>query len=236
MLWSGFALGLVGSLHCVGMCGPIAFMLPVSHDKPAKKALQILLYHLGRILAYAIIGLVFGLIGQSFMAFGYQQHISIAVGVLMIFLVLMPQSYFQPFKVFRPFFSFINSLKSELGKALKKKSLDTFFSLGFLNGFLPCGLVYMAVVGAFATQGLLESSFYMILFGAGTIPMMTTVVYAQSFIKKHLKFNYKKLIPFAVVIVGLLFILRGMGLGIKYISPKLNTDTTEQVETNMECH
>lgn len=235
MLWSGFVLGLIGSLHCVGMCGPIAFMLPVSHDKPVKKALQILLYHLGRILAYAIIGLIFGLIGQSFMAFGYQQHISIAVGILMIVLVLMPKTYFQPFKIFRPFFSFINSIKSELGKALQKKSLDTFFSLGFLNGFLPCGLVYMAVVGAFAVEGLLGSSFYMVLFGLGTIPMMTTVVYAQSFIKKHLKFNYKKLIPYAVVIVGLLFILRGMGLGIKYISPKLNPET-EQVEAKVECH
>lgn len=235
MLWSGFVLGLIGSLHCVGMCGPIAFMLPVSHDKPVKKALQILLYHLGRILAYAIIGLIFGLIGQSFMTFGYQQHISIAVGILMIVLVLMPKTYFQPFKIFRPFFSFINSIKSELGKALQKKSLDTFFSLGFLNGFLPCGLVYMAVVGAFAVEGLLGSSFYMVLFGLGTIPMMTTVVYAQSFIKKHLKFNYKKLIPYAVVIVGLLFILRGMGLGIKYISPKLNPET-EQVEARVECH
>ena len=235
MLWSGFVLGLVGSLHCVGMCGPIAFMLPVSHDKPAKKALQILLYHLGRILAYAVIGLVFGLIGQSFMAFGYQQHISIAVGVIMIVLVLIPQSYIQPYKIFKPFFRFISGVKAELGKALKKKTLDTFFSLGFLNGFLPCGLVYMAVVGAFATEGLLESSFYMVLFGAGTIPMMTTVVYAQSFIKKHLKFNYKKLIPYAVVIIGILFILRGMGLGIKYISPKL-TPETEQVQARMECH
>jgi sulfite exporter TauE/SafE len=235
MLWSGFVLGLVGSLHCVGMCGPIAFMLPVSHDKPVKKALQILLYHLGRILAYAIIGLVFGLIGQSFMAFGYQQHISIAVGLLMIVLVLIPQRHIKPFKIFQPFYKFINGIKSELGKALKKKSLDTFFSLGFLNGFLPCGLVYMAVVGAFATKGLAESSLYMVLFGAGTIPMMSAVVYAQSFIKQHLKFNYKKLIPFAVVIVGLLFILRGMGLGIKYISPKI-TPETEQVKARMECH
>jgi sulfite exporter TauE/SafE len=235
MLWSAFVLGLVGSLHCVGMCGPIAFMLPVSHDQPAKKTLQILLYHSGRILAYAIIGLVFGLIGQSFMAFGYQQHISIAVGLLMIILVLIPQKHIKPIKIFQPFYRFINGIKSELGKALKKKSLDTFFSLGFLNGFLPCGLVYMAVVGAFATEGLAGSSLYMVLFGLGTIPMMTTVVYAQSFLKRHLKFNYKKLIPYAVIIVGLLFILRGMGLGIKYISPKL-TPETEQVEASLECH
>lgn len=235
MLWSGFLLGLVGSLHCVGMCGPIAFMLPVSHDKPLKKALEITLYHTGRILAYALIGLVFALLGQTFMAFGYQQHISIAVGVLMIVLVLLPQSYIKPISIFRPFFRFINTIKSELGKALHKKSLDTFFSLGFLNGFLPCGLVYMAVIGAFATEEFSGSILYMVLFGLGTVPMMTGVVYAQSFIKKHLKFNYKKLIPIAVVIVGLLFILRGMGLGIKYISPKLNPQT-EQVDAQMECH
>ncbi|MGX1023794.1 sulfite exporter TauE/SafE family protein [Psychroflexus sp. MBR-150] len=235
MLWSAFILGLVGSLHCVGMCGPIAFMLPVSHDQPLKKGFQIGLYHLGRISAYAIIGLVFGLVGQGFIAFGYQQHISIAVGVLMIILVLIPQSYIKPLGIFRPFFRFINSIKSELGKALHKKSYDTFYSLGFLNGFLPCGLVYMAVVGAFATEGFGGSVLYMALFGLGTIPMMTSVVYAQSFIKKHLRFNYKKLIPIAVVIVGVLFILRGMGLGIKYISPKLDPQT-EQVEANIECH
>jgi sulfite exporter TauE/SafE len=235
MLWSGFLLGLVGSLHCVGMCGPIAFMLPVSHDKPVKKGIQIGLYHLGRILAYALIGVVFALVGQGFMAFGYQQHISIAVGILMIVLVLIPQSYIKPIKIFAPFFKFINTIKSELGKALHKKSYDTFFSLGFLNGFLPCGLVYMAIIAAFATEGFTGSILYMVLFGLGTIPMMTGVVYAQSFIKKHLKFNYKKLVPIAVVIVGLLFILRGMGLGIKYISPKL-TPETEQVEARMECH
>ncbi len=235
MLWSGFLLGLVGSLHCVGMCGPIAFMLPVSHDKPLKKGIQIFLYHLGRLLAYAVIGLVFALVGQGFTAFGYQQHISIAVGVIMIILVLIPQSYIKPIKIFTPFFRFINGIKSELGKALKQKSYDTFFSLGFLNGFLPCGLVYMAVIAAFATSSFTDSILYMVLFGVGTIPMMTGVIYAQSFIKKYLKFNYKKLIPIAVVIVGLLFILRGMGLGIKYISPKMEAPT-DKVEASINCH
>lgn len=235
MLWSGFLLGFIGSLHCVGMCGPIAFMLPVSHDQPFKKAVQITLYHAGRLLAYALIGLVFALLGQGLTAFGYQQHISIAVGVIMIILVIIPQSYIKPIAAFKPFFSFINRLKSELGKALKQKSYDTFFSLGFLNGFLPCGLVYMAVIAAFATSSFTGSIFYMVLFGLGTIPMMTGVIYAQSFIKKYLKFNYRKLIPVAVVIVGLLFIVRGLGLGIKYISPKIDK-TPEKIEASIICH
>jgi len=235
MLWSGFILGLVGSLHCMGMCGPIAFMLPVSHDQPLKKAIQITLYHSGRILAYALIGLVFALLGQGLTAFGYQQHISIVVGVIMIILVIIPQSYIKPVRVFKPFFSFISKLKSELGKALKQKSYDTFFSLGFLNGFLPCGLVYMAIIAGFATASFTDSILYMVLFGLGTIPMMTGVIYGQSFIKKHLKFNYKKLIPVAVVIVGLLFIVRGLGLGIKYISPKIDS-APEKIEASINCH
>ena len=235
MLWSGFLLGFVGSLHCMGMCGPIAFMLPVSHDQPFKKALQITLYHAGRLFAYALIGLVFALLGQGLTAFGYQQHISIAVGILMIVLVIIPQSYIKPVPLFKPFFSFINKLKSELGKALKQKSYDTFFSLGFLNGLLPCGLVYMAVIAAFATTSFSGSILYMVLFGMGTIPMMTGVVYAQSFIKKYLKFNYRKLIPVAVVIVGLLFIIRGLGLGIKYISPKVE-NSQEKIEASINCH
>ena len=235
MLWSGFLLGFVGSLHCVGMCGPIAFMLPVSHDQPVKKALQITLYHTGRLFAYALIGLVFALLGEGLTAFGYQQHISIAVGAIMIILVLIPQSYIKPIRLFSPFFRFINKVKSELGKALKQKSYDTFFSLGFLNGFLPCGLVYMAVIAAFATTSFTGSIFYMVLFGLGTIPMMTGVIYAHSFIKTYLKFNYRKLIPIAVVIVGLLFIVRGLGLGIKYISPKVD-DSPEKIEASINCH
>ena len=235
MLWSGFLLGFVGSLHCMGMCGPIAFMLPVSHDKPYKKAIQITLYHTGRVLAYALIGLVFAILGQSFVAFGYQQHISVAVGAIMILLVIIPQSYIKPLRIFKPFFSLINGIKAELGLALKKKSYDTFFSLGFLNGFLPCGLVYMAIIAAFAITSFTDSLIYMLLFGLGTIPMMTGVIYAQSFIKKYLKFNYKKLIPVAVVIVGLLFIVRGLGLGIKYISPKIDS-TPEKIEGNINCH
>ncbi|MFD0931362.1 sulfite exporter TauE/SafE family protein [Psychroflexus salinarum] len=233
MLWTAFILGLLGSFHCVGMCGPIALVLPVDRHNPWRKAFQIFLYHFGRITTYAFIGLVFGLIGESFALFGFQQQLSIIIGVIMLSSLLFSESILGKFNVTKPLFKWVGKLKSELGSSLKKKELDTFFYLGFLNGFLPCGLVYMAVFGSIAITGLFESSLYMAFFGLGTIPLMSVVIYAKDWLKSVLKFNPKRLIPIAIAIIGILFILRGMGLGIPYVSPK---PAQAQVTSSMECH
>ncbi|MGO2103655.1 MAG: sulfite exporter TauE/SafE family protein [Psychroflexus halocasei] len=233
MLWSAFILGFLGSLHCVGMCGPIALMLPVSRTNQSLKFLQILLYNSGRILTYMTIGLLFGLLGESIASFGFQQHLSIAIGAIMLLSVLIPQKFLSRFKISQPFYRAITKIKVQLGASFKKKSLDTFFSIGFLNGFLPCGLVYMAVFGSVATGDLIDGSLYMALFGLGTLPMMTFVIYLKSFTQNVLKLNLKKIIPYAVGLIGVLFILRGMGLGIPYVSPK---PVNQKVESNMECY
>ncbi|MGB5780366.1 MAG: sulfite exporter TauE/SafE family protein, partial [Eudoraea sp.] len=133
----------------------------------------------------------------------------------------------------RPVYQVIGKIKSSLGKALKKKTADTFLTIGFLNGFLPCGLVYMALLGAIAMGTAVEGSLYMILFGLGTVPLMTTAVYLSGILKDSSKRRIRKLIPVFVVIIGLLFILRGMGLGIPYVSPK---PMVEMVSTELECH
>jgi sulfite exporter TauE/SafE len=70
------------------MCGPIAMMLPVDRNNQAKKVSQILTYHLGRLTAYASIGLVFGLVGKGLYLAGMQQKLSIVIGVLMILVIL----------------------------------------------------------------------------------------------------------------------------------------------------
>ncbi|MFN2261124.1 MAG: sulfite exporter TauE/SafE family protein, partial [Psychroflexus sp.] len=155
MLWSAFIFGLLGSLHCVGMCGPIALMLPVDRQNETRKFFQIFLYHLGRISTYALIGLFFGLIGESFAMFGFQQQLSIIIGVLMLLSVILPQSALNKIRITKPIYRIIGNIKSEIGQSLKKKELDTFFYLGFLNGFLPCGLVYMAVFASVAVSGLM---------------------------------------------------------------------------------
>src|SRR6056297_3236194 len=220
MLVSALLLGLMGSLHCVGMCGPIAFMLPVDRKNPVKKAGQITLYHIGRLLAYGTIGLVFGLLGKGLYVFGMQQKLSVAIGILMIILVLIPSKVLNRFQISRPVYKVISKIKSRLGKEFKKKTADTFLTIGFLNGFLPCGLVYMALFGAIAMGEVAQGSLYMILFGLGTVPLMTTAVYFSAFLKGNVKKRIQRLIPVFVVLMGTLFILRGLGLGIPYVSPK----------------
>ena len=233
MLLSALVLGLMGSLHCVGMCGPIAFMLPVDHKQPIKKLGQVTIYHVGRLLAYGIIGLLFGFIGKGLYLFGVQQKLSIAIGAIMIILVLIPYKYLSRLSLSRPVYRFVGKIKSWLGETLKSKSPDTFLTIGFLNGFLPCGLVYMALLGAIASGDPATGALYMMIFGLGTVPLMTATVYFGSLLKGSLRQQIRKVIPVFIVIIGVLFILRGMGLGIPYISPKanMNMQTTE-----MECH
>jgi sulfite exporter TauE/SafE len=233
MLVSALILGLLGSLHCVGMCGPIAFMLPVDRSNSFKKVSQVGIYHFGRLLAYSIIGLVFGLVGKSLYIFGIQQQLSIIIGILMIVIVILPHKTIGKYNLSKPLYKVISKVKSGLGKALKKKTADTFLTIGFLNGFLPCGLVYMAVFGAIATGSLVEGSLYMVLFGLGTIPLMTTAIYLGKFLNSTIKQRIQKAIPVFIVIIGALFILRGLGLGIPYLSP---APIVEMASSALECH
>ena len=232
MLLSGFILGLLGSLHCIGMCGPIAFMLPVDRTHKVKQFFQVLSYHFGRLFTYSFIGLIFGLLGKGFSIFGFQQQLSIFVGVLMILTILLPK-YFKKINFSNTLNHLIFKVKSALGAALKKKGNDTFFTIGFLNGFLPCGLVYMAVFGALTTTTALQGSLYMFLFGLGTIPLMTSVVYLGNFTNANWKRKIQKAIPILVVFIGVLFILRGLGLGIPYVSPK---PVLSLVDASQSCH
>lgn len=233
MLFSAVILGLLGSFHCVGMCGPIAFMLPVDRSNSLRKVTQIGLYHFGRLLAYSSIGFFFGLVGKSLYIFGLQQKLSIVIGVLMIVVVLIPHKIVSKYNFSKPSYKIISKVKSALGSALKKKTNDTFLTIGFLNGFLPCGLVYMAVFGAIASGNIVNGSLYMFLFGLGTIPLMTTAIYLGKFLNATIKQRIQKAIPVFVIVIGLLFILRGMGLGIPYISPE---PVVEMASSAIDCH
>ncbi|TDN89297.1 hypothetical protein DET49_10642 [Salegentibacter sp. 24] len=233
MLISALIFGLLGSFHCVGMCGPIAFLLPVDHKNELKKLGQITLYHLGRLSSYSIIGFSFGLLGRSLRLFGLQQQLSILVGVLMILVILIPYKTLNKYNGSRPIFKMVSKIKSNLGRQLKQKSPDTFYTIGFLNGFLPCGLIYMAVFGAIASGTALEGSLYMAVFGLGTIPLMTAAIYLGNFINLSLRSKIRKAVPVFVVLIGLLFVLRGMGLGIPYLSPR---EMTPEITAAKRCH
>ncbi|CAL2084698.1 sulfite exporter TauE/SafE family protein [Tenacibaculum sp. 190524A02b] len=220
MLISAFILGLLGSFHCIGMCGPIAFMLPIDRSNTIKSFLQITSYHVGRLIAYGIIGLLFSLLGRSFYIFGLQQQLSIFTGVVMILFIIYPKLGGNFQTLVKPLTILVVKLKSALGNQLKKKKKRVFILLGLLNGFLPCGLVYVAVFGALVTSNILHGALYMILFGLGTVPLMVATTFLGNITNSYIKRKLQKIIPYIVVVIGILFIVRGLGLNVPYISPE----------------
>ena len=233
MLLTALLFGLISSLHCIGMCGPIAMMLPVDHANSTKKAIQIMLYHAGRLTSYATLGLLFGLVGKGLYLAGFQQRISIAVGVLMIIMAIIPERVFARYNFSRPIYKLISKVKTSLGSQFKRKSPDALFTIGLLNGLLPCGLVYAALFGAIAMQNVTLGVFYMLLFGLGTIPLMSAVVYVTNFLSFPFRNKLQKMVPIVTVFIGVLFVLRGMGLDIAYLSPS-NLNLFVQASAN--CH
>jgi sulfite exporter TauE/SafE len=215
------------------MCGPIALMIPVDRTNPAKKTTQIITYHLGRLTAYALIGLVFGLVGKGFFLAGIQQRLSVFIGVAMIITILTPERVLANYNFSKPVYRLISKIKSSLGKQFKKKSYQSLFSIGLLNGFLPCGMVYVALFGAIAMQNVPFGILYMLLFGIGTIPMMSSITYLNSIMTVSFRNKIQKVIPYVGVVIGVLFILRGLGLGIPYVSP---ANMSLFIQETPNCH
>ena len=227
ILLTALLLGLLGSFHCLGMCGPIAFILPVDRNNKAKMSLQTLLYHLGRMTAYASIGLVFGYLGKGISLVGFQQKVSLILGIIMVVLAFVPATKVLRLKPLAGWNKFVYFVKNSLSNYLQKRSTFGFYIIGFFNGLLPCGLVYIALVGAMATGDPMLGALYMAIFGLGTVPMMSLAIFLGNFVSVKIRNKINKLIPYAVAFVGILFILRGLNLGIKYLSPSdkmLNTN------------
>lgn len=226
-------LGLMGSFHCVGMCGPIAIALPLNNSTWLTRISGSLMYNSGRTLTYAFMGVIFGLIGMGLKMSGLQQWVSILMGILMILSVLVPalfkKSRFYENTVNR----FTQFLKGHFHRLFMIRSYASLFLIGILNGFLPCGLVYIAIAGALAAADIVRGTFFMVLFGLGTIPMLFVLNIAGNILSTRFRAAVRKIIPVFIVIIGILFILRGMNLGIKYISPK---DSKLQPKTERMCH
>jgi len=217
LLISALGLGLVSSFHCVGMCGAIAFSLPVQGMSPIKKTTGILLYNAGRITVYSVFGLLFGLLGRQIYVAGFQQWFSIAAGILIIIIVL---NILFPFHLRLPVFSKTHQfVQTVMGRFLKQPDLGNMYLIGVANGMLPCGLVYFAITGALVTGTVTSAVLFMAAFGAGTLPAMFMVSYFGYMLKLSIRQTVKKAVPFFMAVMGMLLILRGMGLGIPYVSP-----------------
>jgi len=219
ILISALVLGIMGSFHCAGMCGPIAIALPLHGNSVGGKIFGGSLYNLGRTITYGIMGALFGLIGQGMALIGFQQKVSVIMGSLMIISVLFPALFRNQYSLEKSWLSFVGKLKSTIGRMFSIRSYSSLFFIGMLNGLLPCGLVYMAIAGAIGTGSVGLGTLYMILFGLGTIPMLLGISLAGNLLSQTVRKRINKLIPVMVVLVGIFFILRGLSLGIPYLSP-----------------
>lgn len=228
---SGIALGLISSFHCVGMCGPIAFSLPLHYLPPHKKLTGILLYNFGRAGVYALLGLFFGFIGRQIFLGGFQQWFSIILGVL-ILLVLIQSLFRKAFLHFNFLQKANNQLQLFIGRYIQKKQLYGIFLIGAANGLLPCGMVYFAIAGALATGSVLNGVSFMVAFGLGTMPFMILLSYFGFVISISARNTVKRIIPYFIATMGILLILRGMNLGIPYISPFLSNSAASTIS----CH
>ena len=219
ILFSALILGLMGSFHCAGMCGPIAIALPLPGSSFFQKISGGFLYNIGRTITYAIMGAIFGWLGQGLHMIGFQQKISVIMGSLMIVSALFPSLFKNHYKLTKSWFTFVGALKSVIGKMFSIHTYFSLFIIGLLNGLLPCGLVYMAIAGAIGTQDVALGSAFMFLFGMGTIPMLLGISIAGNLMGLTVRNKIHKLIPFLIVLVGIFFILRGLSLGIPFLSP-----------------
>lgn len=227
-LAAAFSIGLLGSFHCVGMCGPIALALPLGGQSGLRRYAAVVAYNGGRIFTYFLLGLLFGALGKGFVIGGYQQVLSIALGVLILVGLLLPATINQRFGMTKVIAPMVTKVKSLLGGLLKSKSSGSFFLIGVLNGLLPCGLVYLAVAGAIATGDIINGGLFMAMFGVGTAPALIFVMGAANYVTPRVRGYMRKAVPVFVGIMAFGLILRGMDLGIPYLSPKLSkTDCTK---------
>jgi hypothetical protein len=213
-------MGLTGSLHCAGMCGPIIWVMPFGMVNGIKKWLGIALYHLARISVYALMSFVLHSFKSLFQP-QWQQYISIALGVILLtvgFLSFVPN---HKLSISLPWAGFV---KKQLGRFIGNPNLFSLFMAGLLNGLLPCGLEYMALSSTVVAPTATQAVVLMYVFGLGTIPMMVaiTILKHQSGILRMP--NIKKLVPVTLLFFGSILVVRGMNLGIPYLSPKVSVE------------
>lgn len=229
----GFIIGLSSAFHCLGMCGPIALAIPVKRSSNFSILSGAFQYNLGRIATYTLLGLMIGSIGLSFSALQWMQWLSIAAGLLMIALAWHKLFSSGQSKLEG---KLTQQISRGIGRVIRSESPFKLIGLGALNGLLPCGMVFIGLTNALIQDSLITSALAMTFFGLGTLPVLFFIVFFASKLSGHRRLKFSKAIPYIMTCVGLLVILRGLNLGIPYISPEINVIQAKGIsqKTNVE--
>lgn len=215
--WVAFFIGFFGSVHCIGMCGPLAFAVPSSHSKRWFMVADKVVYNLGRVVSYSLLGILFGFIGRQLWMFGLQQGVSLFSGMLII-MAGLSRLYHINIGDNRFLSTFLLPVNKLLSYAFKHRAGH--FIIGMLNGFLPCGFVYLALVGAINAGSPLAAGRFMFLFGMGTFPLMLLATVSTGFIGPVVRRRINSAMPYLMVCLGIWFVVRGLNLNIPYLSPQ----------------
>lgn len=209
-------MGLTGSLHCAGMCGPIMLFMPFQQFKGLKKIAGISFYHFSRISAYALMALVIYSFRSSFNP-RVQQYISIILGSSLLIAGLL--SFLPLRNKWQVKLPWSESVKRKLAYFMGSPSLTSIAVSGFLNGLLPCGLVYLVLSSTLALHSPLQAVAFTYVFGLGTLPVLVSIILFKNKMVLLKKFSVQKFTPVIVFVFGFVFLLRGLNLGIPYLSP-----------------
>jgi len=228
-----FVMGAVGSLHCIGMCGPIAIALPMGKRSAGNRVLGGAIYNFGRITTYSMLGLLLGTVGNFLITPKVQSTVSILFGAAILLYLLLPSHWKKKASISTPAQGFFLKLRHHLGRLLSNSSNTSLYTIGLLNGLLPCGMIYLALTTSFLTGSAINGSLFMAAFGLGTFPAMLAVVFFGSYMNQKLRLNLRKVVPVFLACMAALLVLRGLNLGIPYISPSLPSGTEHTVQT---CH
>ena len=241
VVFAGFILGLTSNLHCIGMCGPIALAVPVNRKNNLTILRDSVVYNLGRVLTYGLLGLLIGSIGITVETFGVMQWISMIAGVALI--VFAWRKYISGLlPVVQMDLGLTMFISRSIGKLIRSENYFKLPILGALNGLLPCGMVFVALGNAMLSGSMIGGFFAMAAFGFGTLPGMLFVTFMANRISPNLRVKMSKAVPYVLTILGFLIIARGLNLGIPFISPKLEMvkemnkpDLKNDAEITMSC-
>ncbi|MEO6406062.1 MAG: sulfite exporter TauE/SafE family protein [Ferruginibacter sp.] len=217
-LLTALVMGAIGSMHCVGMCGPLALMLPFQQLTLQARFISALLYNIGRMITYGVLGLIAGSIAHTAVFFGYQQWLSITAGLLILCFVWMPRISISNAAA-RTTNSLMSEFRNLLSRFFTRQGYSSSLFTGMLNGLMPCGLVYMALAGAMSTGTVYQSGLFMMVFGMGTLPAMWALIFFGNTISVNVRQQLRKWYPVLMSLAACMLIIRGMGLNIPYLSP-----------------
>lgn len=209
-LWTALIMGLAGSLHCVGMCGPLALSIPMQQNGGSSGWKTALLYNAGRITMYALLGAVIGALGRVVWLAGLQAYLGLTLGIVLLLLAFgsfQIEYKMNNWSLSRKWYGWVTA---QLGRLLRRPGLQTYLMVGALNGLLPCGLVYLAVAGAVTAPSWWQSIAYMAFFGLGTLPLMAATLLGGQFITSKWRSRLRRVTPLALLLMAGLLLYRSI--------------------------